>query len=189
MDLAAAVEALSRPGGVVLYPTETLWGLGGRASDGASARRIAALKGRSGLPLIVLVEGVPEGLPDLARRLAVALWPGPLTLVVPAACVPDVSREVLAPDGSVAIRWSPHPTANALVQAVGPLTSTSANPHGQAPSADPRELAARVDAVAPGHPGGGLPSTLVHGGTGQVLRAGVLAPSVTAILAGEGPKG
>ena len=184
MPLGAVLAALGRPGGVVLYPTETLWGLGGRAGDGLSARRIAAIMGRPGLPLIVLVPGPPEGLPPVARRLAEALWPGPLTLVVPGSCVPGIAPEVLAPDGTVAVRWSPHPVAAALVQAVGPITSTSANRHGQPPVSDPATLADQVDAVAAGVPGGGLPSTLVHGTTGEVLREGAGAVSVAAILAG-----
>ena len=78
-----AVEALRREGGVVLYPTETVYGLGCRASDVAGAERIGALKGRGRQPLIVLVGERPEGLPPVCEALAERFWPGPLTLIVP----------------------------------------------------------------------------------------------------------
>lgn len=167
----------------MLYPTETVWGLGGRASDPASAARIGRIKGRADVPLIVLVAGPPAGLPPLAAALARALWPGPVTLVVPGDLVPGVAPEVLAADGTIALRQSPHPVASALVAAVGPLTSTSANRHGQPPLTDPGELADQVDAVAPGQADGERPSTIVCGRTGRVLRSGTADAEVARILA------
>ncbi len=180
------MAALAVPGGVVAYPTETVWGLGGQACDGEAALRLATLKGRDRLPLVVLVAGVPVGLPPVAAALASALWPGPVTLILPASLVPGLAPQVLAPDGTVGLRWSPHPVVSALVEAVGPLTSTSANAHGQPPVDDPALLPFAVDAVAPGTPGGGSPSTVVHGTTGQFLRAGEASNSVARILADLG---
>ncbi len=166
----------------MLYPTGTLWGLGGRAADGASALRIAQLKGRARLPLIVLVNRAPAGLPPLAARLAEALWPGPVTLVVPAEALPGVAPEVLAPDGTVGLRWTPHPVAQALVAAVGPLTSTSANAHGHPPVKRPEDLTLPVDAVAPGACWGEAPSTILHGVTGAILRPGAADADVQRLL-------
>jgi L-threonylcarbamoyladenylate synthase len=167
----------------VVYPTETVWGLGGRAGDGASALRLARLKGRERLPLIVLVAGPVPGLPPLAASLAAALWPGPLTLVVPGALVPGVAPEVLAEDGTVGIRWSPHPVVAALIAAVGPLTSTSANRHGAPPVLRVTDLDLAVDAVVPGRPGGQDPSSVVHGRTGKTLRPGAADAAIARALA------
>ncbi len=170
--LRRAVEALERPGGVVLYPTETLYGLGGRATDPRSAQRIAALKGRPPGGLIVLATAPPLDQP-VARALAAAFWPGPLTLVVPGW--PGLPPAVLGPDGTVAVRPPLHPAAVALVAALGPITSTSANRSGEPPLLDPADLQLEVDAVIdvgvlPESP----PSTIVRGDSGAVLRAGAL---------------
>jgi len=136
--LAQALEALRR-GGVVVYPTETLYGLGCDAGDGRALRRLAGLKGRDAdKPISILVasramldDAVDEVTP-LAERLIEAFWPGALTLVLPA-------RSTLSPlltggGRTIGVRISPHPTATALVERLGrPLTSTSANPGGSPP--------------------------------------------------------
>jgi L-threonylcarbamoyladenylate synthase len=181
--LDQALAALARPGGVVLYPTQTLYGIGGRASDPAAARRVAQLKGRPVGGLIVLMEDPP--LRDrVAIALARALWPGPLTIVVPAW--PGLPVEVLGPDGTVAVRPPLHPAAIALVRGVGPITSTSANLSGAAPLLDPRGLDLAVDAVVdvgplPPSP----PSSIVRGDTGALLREGAIPAQVIArVLSG-----
>ncbi len=120
-------------GGLVAFPTETVYGLGARALDAAAVARVFAAKGRPpGHPLIAHVEG--EGAArELAARwdarasaFARAFWPGPLTLVVPrGARVPDA---VTGGADSVAIRAPAHPVALALLRAVGgPLAAPSAN--------------------------------------------------------------
>ena len=175
--IPAAVRALQAPGGVVLYPTETLYGIGGRAGDALAAHRVGELKGRGLQPLVVLVGEIPEDFEGLARELAEDFWPGPLTLIVPAP--PWVCPEVCAPDGSVGLRWSGHPVVSALVRAVGPITSTSANRTGQAPPRRAQAVDLQVDAVVDG---GELPealaSTLVHVAQRRVLRRGLLADEV-----------
>ncbi len=181
--LEQAIRALSRPGGVVLYPTSTVYGIGGRAHDAASALRIAEIKGRPPGGLIVLALE-PELQGDLARRLADRFWPGPLTLVVPAW--PGLAAEVLAPDGTVAVRPPLHPMAQALVRAVGPITSTSANPTGVAPPRRPADVTLPVDAVVDA---GMLPpspaSTIVRADTGELLREGAIPDrAIAALLAG-----
>jgi len=148
--LAAAVGQV-RAGGLLGFPTETVWGLGADAASPAAVARLRAWKGREGnRPLSILVTG-PDALaglglawPPAARALAEAFWPGPLTLVVPG---PPPGRAALAPgvaraDGAVGLRCSPDPTAAALARAladagVGPLTATSLNRSGHPPAASP----------------------------------------------------
>ena len=184
-DVAAALRALARPGAVVLYPTETVYGLGGRAGDSTSALRIAAIKGRPPGGLIVLCADPPLRWP-VARALAAALWPGPLTLVVEAW--PGLAPEVLGPDGTVAVRPPLHPLAARLVAEVGPLTSTSANRSGAPPLLDVAGCQLAVDAIVDAGPlPASPPSTLVRGDDGRVLREGAIpAERVRAVLAAAG---
>jgi L-threonylcarbamoyladenylate synthase len=163
-----AVLAHLSADGVIIYPTETVYGLGARVT----ARAIAALESlkarEAGKPMLLLVGGLSMaarlGLEVRveAARLAGAFWPGPLTLVLPPgdAILPG---EVHGAAGGVAVRQSSHPGAAELVVALdGPLISTSANRSGRAPLAD----AAGVEAEF-GTPGGNL----------LVLDAGRLPPS------------
>ena len=175
-----AVAALRRSGGVVLYPTETVYGIGGRAADVAAAHRIGELKGRGLQPLIVLVDCIPEWLPEVGRALAQKFWPGPLTLVVPGEG--RFPQEILGSDGGVALRLSPHPVVQQLVAAVGPITSTSANLTGEPPVMDPSRCSLDVDAVVDcGLLDSAAASTLYHLEKG-FLREGFLAPDVRAFL-------
>jgi len=178
--IEAAIEALRCEGGVVLYPTETVYGLGCRAADIKGADRIGALKGRGRQPLIVLVGQRPAGLPPVCEALADAFWPGPLTMIVP--CDGRFPSEICGPDETVAIRWSPHPVVRQLVEAVGPITSTSANTTGEAPIVDVAQATLHVDAVLDVGPiVDGTPSTIVHYQKG-ILREGRLAGPVARIL-------
>src|SRR5688572_7738856 len=111
--MARAAEVI-RGGGLVAFPTETVYGLGADALDRASVRRIFEAKRRpANDPLIVHVAAMDQvarlvsGTPDVARFLAARFWPGPLTLVLPrSAAVPD---EVTAGLSTVAIRIPAHP--------------------------------------------------------------------------------
>jgi L-threonylcarbamoyladenylate synthase len=127
-----AAEVL-RAGGLVAFPTETVYGLGAHALDREAVRRLFAAKGRpANDPLIVHVATLDEADHLIASRpgsvaaLAARFWPGPLTLVLPrSALVPD---EVTAGLASVAIRVPAHPVALALITAVGvPVAAPSAN--------------------------------------------------------------
>ena len=178
--MKAAIEALRHDGGVILYPTETLYGLGGRAQDVQSAVRIGQIKGRGLQPLIVLVNEVPEWLPDEARPIAEAFWPGALTLIVPAQG--RFPKEILGPDGGVAVRYSSHAVAQELIEAVGPITSTSANRTGEAPIFDVVNHALEVDAVVDcGAIAPSEASTIYHLQNG-ILRRGELAVSLERFL-------
>jgi L-threonylcarbamoyladenylate synthase len=141
-EVAAAIPLvvghLNR-GGLLAYPTETVYGFGSRALQ-SDVAALAALKGRSaGKPFLLLISdrGMAEanGLAfnASADALARAFWPGPLTLVLPGGSgrLPDLLR---GPDGGIAVRWTSHQAIAALVAALGgPLTSTSANLPGQPP--------------------------------------------------------
>ena len=135
-DLPAAVAAL-RAGGLVAFPTETVYGLGALAGDPAAVARLYAAKGRPRFnPLIVHVPDLHAAatiadLPPAARALGQAFWPGPLTLVAPLrdrAAVCDLATAGLE---TVGLRVPAHPLAQALLRAVGaPLVAPSANPSG-----------------------------------------------------------
>jgi L-threonylcarbamoyladenylate synthase len=135
-DVDAAVPEVLRhlvQGGLIAYPTETVYGFGSLVAAGPVAR-LSALKGRApGKPFLVLVTGlgmlrdIGLRLTDAAERLAAAFWPGALTLVLPGGegLVPIALR---GPEGGVAARWTSHPGAARLIATIGsPLTSTSAN--------------------------------------------------------------
>ena len=131
-DIANAV-AILRSGGLVTFPTETVYGLGANALDAKAVLKIFELKGRpSTSPLIVHVASIAQARdlamewPDAAERLATEYWPGPLTLVVPKkSIVPD---EVTAGLPTVGLRIPRHPVALELLQAVNlPIAAPSAN--------------------------------------------------------------
>ena len=174
IDPGAIEEAarVLRAGGLVAFPTETVYGLGADALDARAVRAIFAAKGRPATnPLIVHVPGVAEARdvvrvwPARAAALAARFWPGPLTLVLPKrAIVPD---EVTAGLDSVAVRAPAHPVARALLRAVGgPLAAPSANrATGVSPTTAAHVVASlggRVDLVLDGGPAGvGIESTVL----------------------------
>jgi L-threonylcarbamoyladenylate synthase len=129
--------AVLRRGGLVAFPTETVYGLGARARDGAAVARVYALKGRPrGHPLIVHVSEAAaltewaEQVPDAAWQLAAAFWPGPLTLVLRARA--DVPVVVTGGATTVALRVPGHPVALALLRELGEgIAAPSANRFGR----------------------------------------------------------
>ena len=142
-EVAAAIPLVVghlRGGGLLAYPTETVYGLGSRARAD-EVRALARLKGRrQGKPFLLLVSSrdmaEAQGLAfsDGANALARAFWPGPLTLVLSGGGgrLPD---ELRGPEGGFAVRWTSHRGMAALIGALGePLTSTSANLPGQPPA-------------------------------------------------------
>src|SRR4051812_26981386 len=129
----ARAAALLRGGGLVAFPTETVYGLGVNALDAAAVGRLFAAKGRTAHnPLVVHVAEAAQARalaadwPDAAARLAARFWPGPLTLVVrKRAAVPDA---VTSGGLTVALRVPAHPVALALLRAAGlPVAAPSAN--------------------------------------------------------------
>lgn len=138
-DLAEVVAHV-RSGGLVAYPTETVYGLGGACTPGG-VRAVRAVKGRAEeKPLLVLVSSARSVAhlrwTDAARELASLFWPGALTLVLedPEHIFPAGVRETST--DAVGVRVTPHPVAARLVEALGtPLTSTSLNEPGGVPAA------------------------------------------------------
>jgi L-threonylcarbamoyladenylate synthase len=198
--IARAAQIL-RDGGLVAFPTETVYGLGGDALNDLAVARIFAAKGRPRFnPLIVHV-------PDLAmaeqfavfdaqaRGLAQAFWPGPLTLVLPvreAVRAAGLSPLVTAELPTVAIRVPAHPVAQALLRAFGgPLAAPSANPSGRVSPTRAEHvvegLAGRIAAVLDGGACAvGVESTILgFEGGATLLRAGGVAVEVLEAALGQ----
>lgn len=133
-----------RDGGLLAYPTETVWGLGADAEADRALERLRRWKRRDeSEPVAILVESVDDlGLLGFevgtaAERLAAAFWPGPLTLIL--NCGRRFARGVARADGAVGVRCSAHPLAAAIArrlraEGVGPITATSLNASGEAPA-------------------------------------------------------
>ncbi|MGQ9779545.1 MAG: L-threonylcarbamoyladenylate synthase [Bacillota bacterium] len=129
--------AILREGGLVAFPTETVYGLGANGLDEEAVRKIFAVKGRPADNPLILHLGGPEearsvvaAWPETAARLADAFWPGPLTMVLPRlSSVPPVVSAGLP---TVAVRVPAHPVALALIRAAGlPIAAPSANASGR----------------------------------------------------------
>jgi L-threonylcarbamoyladenylate synthase len=167
--VAAAVEVL-RQGGVVAFPTDTLYGLAVDPRSDAAVAKLFALKGRgvtAAVPLIgasieqVILAGT---LGPRERRIADAFWPGPLSIVIPPS--PAIARGVLGGKDTVAVRVPAHRVARQLAAAFGfCITATSANPTGSSPATSADAVASalpHVDLLLDGGDApGGAPSTIV----------------------------
>ena len=178
-----AVAVLGR-GGLVVFPTESVYGVGADAASSAAIERLVAVRGRDeGKPILVLasdlrmVTQVVRHVPLLARRLAARLWPGALTLVLPAR--DGLPGALTAGTGTIGVRIPDHATARALVAALGrPVTAPSANPPGKKPAETIDEARAYFDAAVDAYLDGGrcegAPSTVVKidGEAFIVLREG-----------------
>ena len=154
--------AVLRSGGLVAFPTETVYGLGANALDGEAVQGIFAAKGRPAYdPLIVHLAG-PEALLDvvaevhpLVATLAARFWPGPLTLVLPRG--PRIPLTVTAGGPTVAVRVPSHPVALALIRAAGfPIAAPSANRFGHLSPTQAAhvldDLDGRIDVLLDGGP-------------------------------------
>lgn len=196
-DVIARAAEVLRAGGIVAFPTETVYGLGANALDAEAVRRIFAAKGRpSHNPLIVHVldEAAARHLatdwPDAASQLAASFWPGPLSMVVPKR--PMVPSVVTAGGPTVALRVPDHAVARALLEAAGvPIAAPSANPANRvsATSAEhvQRGLAGAIDLLLDGGPTrGGLESTVVDVTSlpVRVLRPGLISAEQLAAALG-----
>ena len=188
LDLAPILEHL-RGGGLLAYPTETVYGFGGVPSDRV-VQKLSALKGRDGTkPMLMLIpgRGTVDDLmwTDEAAELADVFWPGSVTLILA-----DVEERfpagIRSDSGTVAVRVSPHPLVAALLEALGgPLVSTSANEPGRPAALDAQQAMESAKALGAGDDlwvldGGTLPasppSTIVDcsGATPVVVRQGTV---------------
>jgi tRNA threonylcarbamoyl adenosine modification protein (Sua5/YciO/YrdC/YwlC family) len=187
--LAAAVSmaaAALREGGVVVLPTDTVYGIAALPFDAAATAALFALKGRaSGAPLAVLCADLEQAAaltdPDVApslRTVGDRWWPGPLTVVVRRA--PGLALHLGEPAGTIGVRVPDHDFVRALAAAVGPIATTSANHHGEATPPTAMAAAASllgdVALVVDGGPLDGVASTVIDATTTPwtVLRKGPL---------------
>lgn len=192
--LAGTIAHL-QSGGILAYPTETVYGFG-TMIDRDAVERLVQLKRRPpAKPFLLLISDTPMlariglHLTRSASMLAARHWPGPLTLVLPGG-ERRVPERLRGPEGGIAVRWTPHPGLQRLISALGdPITSTSANLPGQPPAVSSAEVVAQWGgAIASGSirllDGGRLPpseaSTVVDctGRTPRVIRPGAL-PAAT----------
>ncbi len=195
--LERAAEVL-RAGGLVAFPTETVYGLGGHALDPAAVESIYRAKGRPSYnPLIVHVADAGEARrlagewPQAAELLAARFWPGPLTLVVPKA--PGIPDAVSAGLATVALRVPAHPVAHALLRTAGiPLAAPSANRSTEVSPTTAehvrRGLGDRVGLILDGGPCPvGIESTVLSlsGGVPTVLRPGTISIDELRAVIGE----
>ena len=187
-----------RSGGLVAFPTETVYGLGGNALDEDAARKIYAAKGRpSDNPLIAHVSCVEEvaplvkEIPEAGRKLMEAFWPGPLTMIFPKS--EKVPYGTTGGLDTVAIRMPDDPVANRLIALAGvPVAAPSANTSGR-PSpttADHvwQDMNGRIDMIIDGGPVGiGVESTIVDVSSAvpAVLRPGAITMEMLEEVLGE----
>jgi L-threonylcarbamoyladenylate synthase len=192
-----AVKAL-RDGELVVFPTETVYGLGANAADPVAVARIFALKGRpADHPLIVhlgsqgqLLQWVAD-VPPVAARLAAKFWPGPLTLILPKAA--QVSKVVTGGQDSIGVRVPAHPIAQQLLGAFGgAIAAPSANRYGRlSPTSASHVREEFGDAVSVLLDGGespiGLESTIVAclGNVARLLRPGFITRSQIEAVIGK----
>jgi L-threonylcarbamoyladenylate synthase len=186
LQVDRAIEIL-KSGGIVAFPTDTVYGLGGDAFNSEVAERIYKVKQRPrSLPLPVLladltqVAAVVDSVPDIVRFLMKRFWPGGLTLVLPkAASIPEI---ISAGNDKVAIRIPKHIVPLALIHGLGtPIIGTSANISHKPSPLTAREveqqLGSQIDLIVDmGRCPGGLESTVVDitGGTPIILRQGII---------------
>ena len=197
-DTIAAAARVVAGGGIVVYPTETVYGLGADAYNTRALDRLLTLKVREpGKPISVLVSdvgmlgGLVRDIPLRAATLMRRFWPGPLTIVLGAR--PGVSSVLTGEDDGIGVRVSSHPTATALVRALGrPITTPSANPAGQRPPATVDEargyFGTRVDGYVDGGCLRGEPASTVIDVRGEwkIIREGAVSrATLLAVLQNE----
>ncbi|GAA4619806.1 L-threonylcarbamoyladenylate synthase [Saccharopolyspora hordei] len=183
----AAAAGIVRAGGLVVLPTDTVYGIGADAFDANAVRALLAAKGRGpDMPVPVLVgswstvDGLVMSVPQQARTLIEAFWPGGLSLVLPQA--PSLNWDLGETRGTVNLRMPLHPVALDLLREVGPMAVSSANRSGQAPAssvAEAREqLGDSVQVYLDGGPSGEpVASTIVDltQGAPRILREGAVS--------------
>lgn len=181
-EIERALEVL-KIGGIVAFPTDTVYGLGSLAFNNAAIESIYTAKNRpveKAIPILIGdlhdLDQVADDIPDMALRFASRFWPGPLTCVVPKKLTlpPAVSANT-----TVAVRIPDHPDARALLRAAGPMAVTSANISGQPSPSTAQEVFEQLNGRIPlildgGRTQGGIPSTLVDctSDTPIILREG-----------------
>ena len=180
-----AIDVLNH-GGLIAFPTDTVYGLAAPVFDEASIDRLYFVKGRTHTKAIaVLLSNIDQlqkvtlEITTQAQKLAEKFWPGPLTIVLPRH--PDLP-EILAPEPTIGVRIPDHPFALRLMDQTGPLAVTSANLSGAENACTAQEvmkqLRGRIHLIIDGGPTpGGIPSTVVDCATPEIkiLRSGPIS--------------
>lgn len=193
--LACCIEILQNDG-VVVFPTDTVYGLGCLIQRSSSIDRLYQVKERDTAKAIPVLIGdidhlprVAAGLGDVARRLAQHFWPGALTLVVPRN--PELPAN-LSHLPTIGVRMPDHPFALSLLQKAGPLATTSANLSGRPSPVTAKDvldqLEGRVEVVIDGGAcPGGVPSSVVDctGAEPRLLREGAITREMLQSLLGQ----
>lgn len=189
-SIAAAGKILSE-GGLVAFPTDTVYGLGALCTDEAAIEKLFSAKGRDeGKPISILVsdiaqvEAAAEEVPEKARRLMEKYWPGALTIVLKKS--PAVSARLSAGTGTIGIRMPDSETARKLIEAAkSPLAAPSANRSGKRSAVTAEEvredLEGRIDLILDGGACPvGLASTVVDltGPQPKILREGIVTKTM-----------
>lgn len=178
--------SILQSGGLVAFPTDTVYGVGSLAFDGKAVESIYVAKDRpieKAIPILIGdmddLTKVASSTPDMARKFASRFWPGPLTLIVPK--LPTLPDAVSATD-TVAVRVPDHEVARILLRAAGPMAVTSANISGQPSPTTADEVSAQLGGrialiIDGGRTPGGIPSTLVDctGANPNILREGPIS--------------
>ncbi|NWF77042.1 MAG: threonylcarbamoyl-AMP synthase [Chloroflexi bacterium] len=184
-EIEKGIEILQK-GGVIAFPTDTVYGLGADAFNSTAVERIYEIKNRprhQGLPLLITdveqLTALAKSIPEIAWFLAKRFWPGGLTLVLPKT---DSLPTYLAPGPTIAVRIPNHPICLALIKGLGkPVTGTSANISGQPPALTAEEvrqqLGRKIDFIINGGKcPGGKESTIVDvtRESPTILRQGII---------------
>ena len=198
-EIIAAAARTLRQGGVVVFPTRSLYGLAADAFNPAAVERVFHIKRRPAeKPLLVLIKSreavwmLAEEVPPAAEFLMDHFWPGNVTIVVPAGS--SVDPILTGGSGKIGVRMPGHPVAAALVNAAGgPITGTSANISGGRGCSTLSDLDTRVAAAAelildagPLKPGRGSTVIEVCGEGGRILREGTVSRAAIASVLQSG---
>ena len=184
-EIEKAANILKR-GGIVIFPTDTVFGIGCKVSDLDAIRRLYKIKSRKGkIPTHILVSNFKEAgkyalFSDQAKKLSDKFWPGPLTMVVKAKEI--VPKLIKGPNNTIGIRQPNHKVVEDLINLVGEaILAPSANFTGETPPNKPSEIDKRlvnlVDYVVPNDCGGSQISTIVEvtGSTHRFIRYGAIS--------------
>ena len=157
MSIKKAVDTLKN-GGVIAFPTDTVYGIGADPFQSEAIQKLYTIKGRpKNKPIPILVgsyqdvENIAQNLPEMFFQLASQFWPGALTLIVEAKGLPT---QITAGGNTVGLRMPDHPIALKILQRFGPIATTSANKSNTAPATSKsqveRELGSLVDLIIDG---------------------------------------
>lgn len=187
-DIGRAIEIVKN-GGVIAYPTETVYGVGALATDTGALQRIYQIKNRPmNQPLSIAVSSM-EMLKGVAKveceDFILKFLPGPVTVILKKKAV--LPKVLTAGSKYIGIRWPDHHMAIKLIDGVGPIVSTSANLHGEADPVRAEDVKIPVDYVLDGGPCKyGAPSTIVNLHECDIVRKGVKYEEVKRYLFGCG---